>query len=132
MHLRKKVNECDDAEVNTLLKELELISGFRISEARNYTILDFFQQVLKPNGYEKNPIKISKADIDEYDPTDEFILRKKIGKVGDGIFYICSELASVRRYSIDDFTGTSVYVFLNKHIYGTKKKNPPIIHHKCK
>lgn len=88
-------------------------------------LLHFFQQCLFSNGASHKPIKISKDDLDEHDPQDEYLLRKKIGKIGDPLFRTFEQLASENRYNrygIEHFTGTAIYVFLNKMIVPVKSK----------
>ena len=61
-----------------------------------------------PNGASEKPVPISKEDLDEVDPVDAYVLRKKIGKLGNYFFSVCKEIAALHGKSAEDFAGSSL------------------------
>jgi hypothetical protein len=123
--LNFKVSSIDDPETITLIHELSNVTGVDNRNFANSQLLYFFQQCLFPNGASYKSVKISKDDLDEHDPHDEYLLRKKIGKIGDPLLQTFEQLASQNRhnrYGIEHFTGTAIYVFMNKMIVPVKSK----------
>ena len=117
----------DDPETLALVEELAIVTSVHPGPFANSQLLHFLQQCIFPNGGTEKPVKISKDDLDEHDPHDGFILRRRIGKIGDPLFQTFDQLAAQtrhNRYGIEHFGGTAIYVFLNKMIVPVKTKHP--------
>jgi len=130
--LNSKIGRIDDPETIILIDEMAIVTGVDPRPFADSQLLHFLQQCLFPNGGSQKPIKISRDDLDEHDPHDEFVIRRKIGKVGDPLFQTFEQLAMqnhFNRYGIEHFSGTAVYVFLNRMIVPVKSK-PKIRHFK--
>ena len=123
--LNSKIAYIDDPETTSLMEELSAVTGIDYQVRQNSMLLHFLQQCWFPNGALSKPVKISKYDLDEYDPHDEYLLRKKIGKLNDPLFRTFEQLVNQSRHcqcGIEHFTGTKIYVFLNQMLVPVKKK----------
>gem|GEM_PF-3544740 len=123
--LNSKIGSIDDPETIILVDELFTVTGVDPRPFFNSMLLHFFQQCLFPNGATSKPVKISKDDLDQHDPHDDYLLRKKVGKIGDPLFKTLEQLAMQNRhnrYGIEHFSGSAIYVFLNRMIVPVKTK----------
>jgi hypothetical protein len=75
------------------MEELQTVTGVSYRSFANSMLLHFLQQCLFPNGASSKPVKISKDDLDQWDAEDGFLLRKKVGKVGDELHKTFKQLA---------------------------------------
>jgi hypothetical protein len=112
--LHQKLREIDDPETKALIDELALIAGLNVESFADSMLLHFIQQAYYPNGGGEKPVPIEVKDLDSRDERDAFILRKKIGKLGDQLHQICGALATMKGKSVEQFGGTALYVFLGK------------------
>ena len=114
--VQRSVDSINDPETNKLLAELEEISGISRAEFHGRMLLHFLQTAMSPNGAAYKPTPISKQDLDSCDVMDSFILRRKVGKTGNDLHSVCASLAQMKGKHVDDYHGTSLYVFLGKMI----------------
>jgi len=119
--LEQKVGKIEDSEIKELFQELRRVTGVNPSHYEDFFVIQFLQQCLYPKGASEKVVKIEKAQIDQIDDFDSFILRKKVGKAGDNLYRLFRELLQNSPDSLDKYSGTAVYVFLNK-VLGQKSK----------
>jgi len=113
----QKLKDVDDAETLKLFEELQAITGVNPSDYADFTVYHFLQQCLHPHGSGK-PLKIERKRIEDADDHNSFVLRKKVGKVGNELHRIFRNLTP----SIDHDAGTAVYMLLNRTMIIPKKK----------
>jgi hypothetical protein len=124
--LHKKLREIQDPEAVDLLHEIATIARLDLEGYQTRMLLHFLQQAFYPNGASERPVPITKEDLDEADPAGSYVLRKKIGKIGDYLFSVCQGVAALQNKGVEDFSGTSLYVFLGKFLVARKSKKKPI------
>ena len=120
-----KVLEIRDSEIRTCLEELATVCRLDVSSFENMMLLHCFQNCIHPNGGLEKPVPIHKDDLDSHDPLNSFLLRKKTGKLENDLYQVCAELANIRGRSMDEFTNTALYIFLNKIMTKSKPKAKP-------
>jgi hypothetical protein len=123
--LHKSLEEIEDTECCQLIRELALIAGIDSHQWRSMMMLHFLQQSVYPNGAAEKPVPISKDDLDTVDPFDAFILRKKIKDLGNALHMSCAALPFVKTKGIENFHGSTLYVFLGKALIPKKTKIKP-------
>jgi len=123
--LHVRIDQIVDEETKRLIDELELISGISVEGWREKMLLHFIQQTYHPNGGAEKPVPISMDDLDSHDPSSEFVLRKKVGKVGDPLYQVCIALAAMRGKGIEAFHGNALYVFLGKVVVKKNTRDKP-------
>jgi len=112
--IQRSVDSIDDLETNQLIQELAQISGVQKTSFQGRMLLHFLQQAISPNGAGQKAVPITRKDLDACDVTDSFILRKKVGKTGNDLHSVCASLARLKDQHVDEYHGTSLYVFLSK------------------
>ena len=123
--LHKDLSDIQDPEAVVLLYEIKQVARLDLAQAQAQMLLHFLQQAFYPNGASEKSVPISKEDLDEVDPVDAYVLRKKIGKLGNYLFSVCKEIAALHGKSAEDFAGSSLYVFFGKFFVTKKKKKKP-------
>jgi len=118
--LEKKLVELGDDEIRQLIEELEKVTGVRRDLHSEFTVFQFFQQCLQPHGGISKPIRITKDCISEVDDLNQFILQKKVGKLGDLLYGLLKEIADNRNESLENHSGKAVFVFLNRMLIPSK------------
>ncbi len=120
--LETKISEIDNEEILKLFRELQMITGVSPKSFSDLWVFSFLQQCLHPHGGVKI-VKIEKNRIAALDDFNEFVLLKKIGKLGDESHRLLRELAAQRYENLDNYAGTAVYTFLNRAFMIQKKKD---------
>lgn len=126
--LRSKLGEIEDAETLSMVRELELIRRMPIAGRQSMMLLHYLRNCLDPAG--QGARRLDRVELDSHDHSDEFVLRKKIGKVGTPLFHTLKQLAEQTRhnlYSIEHYDKTAVYTFINKMLFPVKRRGKPPI-----
>jgi hypothetical protein len=113
-----KLRDIRDDETLKLFDELRQVTGIDPTQYADFTAFDFLQQCVYPNGGGLPPVRIRRECINMADDYSTFLLWKKVGKVGDSLHRLLRGLAP----SLDDHSGTSIYMLFNKTLIPTKKK----------
>jgi hypothetical protein len=113
-----KLRDISDDETRRLFQELRQVTGVDPAHYADFSAYQFLQQCVYPNGPAK-AVRISRKCISEVDDFDSFLLWKKVGKVGDGLHGLLRSLVS----TLDEHSGTAIYMFLNRSLIPTKKKD---------
>ena len=111
--------EIADAESRKLFNELHALTGVDPRGYAEVSVRQFLQQCVYPNGHGK-PVKLTRDHIARFDQFDDFILLKKVGKVGDGLHRLLRGLGPI----LENHSGTAVYMLLNQTLVFSKKKDP--------
>ncbi|MGE9269289.1 MAG: hypothetical protein ACQKBU_00695 [Verrucomicrobiales bacterium] len=106
-----------DEEVLLLFDELRRVTGVHYEDYTDFTVYQYLQQCVYPNGPEK-AVRIRRECINKVDDFDEFLLLKKAGKVGDNLHRLLRGLTP----NLDNFAGVSIYMLLNRSLIPTKKR----------
>ena len=120
-HMReidRKMSEIVDAESRRMFEELRLVTGIDPRHYADFSVLQFLQQCIYPNGHGK-AVKIKRGCIAMVDQFDDFLLLRKPGKVGDGLNRLLRGLA----VTLDNHSGTSIYMLLNQTLVPTRKRD---------
>lgn len=117
--IERKMSEIADAESRQLFNELHMLTGVDPQEYAEVSVQQFLQQCIYPNGHGM-PVKLTRDRIAGFDRFDDFILLKKVGKVGDGLHRLLRGLAA----TLETRSGTAVYMLLNQTLVFSKKKDP--------
>lgn len=129
--LHTKIEEIDSEDVLELLHELEMITGFHRREFARSSLFLYLTTCLLRNG--SKIVKITRTEIDSFDPSSSFLLRKKLKQLsGSPIFAICDEIVRdhnnvLLNESAEVYDNTCLYHFLNSKLpnpYQKKKKVP--------
>ena len=112
-----KLQDIADVETRRLFQELRQVTGVDPAQYADFSALQFLQQCVYPNGPSK-AVRISRKCINKVDDFDAFLLWKKVGKVGDGLHALLRGLTS----TLDEHSGTAIYMLLNRTLIPTKKK----------
>ena len=121
--LDKKLSDTDDRETLSLIRELHLVTGVHPAQYADSQIFHYLQQCLYPNG-SAEPVKITRDCINKVDDLGEFIIWKKVGKVGDGLNRLLRGFTDGQGDNLENHYGTAIYMFLNRMLVPTKKKVP--------
>ena len=107
--LETKVADIKDAELLGLIDELEEACPVGSCEFVNLPFLHFLTQCVYPQGPEKRvPITTKFA-------ASTPLLESRVGKLPEGLLRdLCAELALLAQSSLEVFSGSKVYVLLNK------------------
>ena len=129
--LQSKLCRIESEDILKLLQELHQITGFSLEECRDQSLFLYLSGCLY-NNPRRERSKIKREELDSLDPTDSFLLRRKLKNLcGTDVHRVCDEL--VRHHnnvflneSVELFDGTALYVFLNKKLpdYKKGKKRP--------
>ncbi|HEY4249291.1 MAG TPA: hypothetical protein VGM64_20885 [Lacunisphaera sp.] len=112
---QRTVDSIIDPQTISLIQELSQISKTPIAEYHGRMLLHFLQNTMFPHGAGNPSIPISKEDLDTHDPTDSFVLRKKVGQLENELYSVCVSLSGIAQGKhIDTFHGTKLYTFLPK------------------
>jgi hypothetical protein len=113
-YLHIKIEDVDEADISQLLRELESVTGECLATQGNSFLLHYLQDCVYRNGTaQTTPIK--KAALDEYDPLNDFFLRKKVKNLTDSAIYqLCSEGAQLSGEGVERHEGKCLYVFINR------------------
>ncbi|MCF7675887.1 MAG: hypothetical protein K9N23_15185 [Akkermansiaceae bacterium] len=114
----RKMSEIVDAESRQMFEELRLVTGVDPQQYADFRVLQFLQQCVHPNGPGK-AVKIERKCIARVDTFDNFILLRKVGRIGDGLHRLLRGLTA----TLVNHPGTSVYMLLNQTLAPTKKKD---------
>ncbi|MFA5265069.1 MAG: hypothetical protein WC378_14690 [Opitutaceae bacterium] len=122
------VSEIQSEQVRRLLWEMAALTGQDLTAFENRLLLHCLQACIHPNGAAEKPVPITSKDLDSLDGTDSFLLRRKVGKIDDeALFAVCCELAAMPpSTSIENFSGTSLHVFLMKRLITKRERPKPI------
>jgi hypothetical protein len=120
--LDKKLIEIDDGEILSLVRELHQVTGVDPRPFEDFAIFFFLQQCLYPNGGGMKPVKITRQCIERADLLNEFILWKKVGKLGIGLKRLLAGFTDTRSDHLENHFGTALYMFLNRMLVPTKRK----------
>ncbi len=112
--IHSRIGEIIDPDILQLLDELRTTTCACIPDYQELSVLDFLQICFHPGGGNSKPIKVTMEMIDGFDPADSFLLRKKIGKTEDGLHRLLADLAHLLKNSVESYSGTSVFMLLNK------------------
>lgn len=124
--IHKRLRDLEDRDGQSLLHELGCISGVSVAAHGDMMLIHFLQMCLYPNGGSEKQVPISKRALDEHDPIDSFILRKKIRLLtGSTLYQVCRELAEIQGSGIEMLEGQALYVFLNKSLKLDRKRKRP-------
>lgn len=121
--LSRKMNGVDDDETLMLFQELRLVTGVDPTGCAEILVSQYLLLCLHPFGGRSKAVKIEKTCMDSHDPFDRFILRKKVGRVGDGLHRMLRGFTDQRRETLENYFGVAVYMFLNRMLVPTKKKS---------
>ena len=113
-----KLRDIGDEETRQLFDELRQVTGIDPAHYADFSALQFLQQCVHPNGPGK-AMRISRKCINKADDFDTFLLWKKAGKVGDGLHRLLRGLTP----SLEDHSGTAIYMLINQTLIPTKKKD---------
>lgn len=113
----KKVGEIKDSETLKMFSELRQVTGVDPGHYADFTAYQFLQQCVYPNGPGKT-VRISRDCVAKFDRFGDFVLCRKAGSVGDSLHRLLSCLTE----SLDNHTGTSIYMLLNRTLIPTKKQ----------
>ncbi len=122
--LDKKLFEFEDSETLDLVRELQQVTAVDPAQYAELQIRHYLHQCLYPNGGSMKSVEISIQRINQVDNFDTFLLRKKVGPLGDGLKQLLRGYTDDRRDSLENYSGTAVYMFLNRMVVPAKKKNP--------
>jgi len=124
-YLQTKLGEINDAQILKLLSELETITRLETHACADWSLFNYLAQCIYPNGGPK-AVPVTKEELDEHDPLNAFLLRKKVRNLaGSEIYVLCQETTKHFQQGIERFEGKSLYLFIN-HFYSVlKKKKPP-------
>lgn len=107
--LETKVADIKDAELLSFVDELEEVSPVGSRNFLNSPLLHFLTQCVYPHGPEK------RVAITTQLAASTPLLESRIGKLPDGpLRDLCGELTLLAQSSLDVFSGSKVYVLLNK------------------
>ena len=107
--LDTKVADIKDAELLGLIDELEEACPVGSAEFLHSPLLLFLTQCVYPNGPEK------RAAITTKSVASAPLLESRVGKLPEGLLRdLCGELALLGQSGLDVFSGSKVYVLLNK------------------
>ncbi len=126
-YLRTKLRDITDAQILTLIREMEAITGISPQHDSGSWLFHYLSQCIYPNGDGKS-VPITKGDLDEIDPCDSFVLRKKVRNlIGTPIYELCQETCRHFGEGIESHEGQSLYLFINRFFsfLKRKKRNPP-------
>lgn len=112
--LERRLDHFSDGETLTLFRELQLVSRICPKSSLELGAYQFLDLCMHPSGGMTKQIRITKERIGRFDDFDSFLLLKTVGKVNDELHRLFSELAQNRGESIDNFGGTSIFMFLNR------------------
>ena len=120
--IHKRLRDLGDSDIQSLANELERISGVSVADHRDVMLIHYLKACLYPNGASERQVPITKRALDEHDPTDSFLLRKKVRSLtGSTLYQVCRELAEMRGSGIEMVETPSLYVFLNKFLKSNGK-----------
>jgi len=119
----KMMSDIGDDETRQLFDELRQVTGIDPAIYQNFRALQFLQQCMYPNG-SMIPVKITRDCINQVDDHDEFILRKKVGTVGDDLKRFLRGFVVGHGGSLENSSGHAIYMFLNRMLIPTKKVIP--------
>lgn len=119
----RKMSEILDEETLKIFDELRHVTGIDSRNYQDLRVLPFLHLCLYPTGT-GNPVKITKDCIDQVDNFDEFLLRKKVGSVGDSLARLLRGFVVERGESLEKYSGNAIYMFLNRMLVPTKRKRP--------
>jgi len=130
--LQSRINLIDSDEVHDLLAELQILTGQSVDQYLSSSLFSYLSSCLYHNPRQKR-FKINKDELDSVDPTDSFLLRRKLKTfLGTPIYELCDELVKSHNNvhlneSADRYEGSTLYVFLNQKLpdYGKPKKKSP-------
>lgn len=106
------VTEFNDPETCALLTEIETLRG--LARSPSWTLRQFLRQAFFDEGWTDRKRKFTRDDLNSLDPTQESILDRKIGKLGDNLYKFCAEIARSQRMGhIERHDGKKLYTFLN-------------------
>lgn len=107
--LETKVADIKDTELLCLVDELEEVCPVGSRNFLSSPLLHFLTQCVYPHGPEK------RVAIATQFAASTPLLESRIGKLPDGpLRDLCGELAQLGQSSLDVFSGSKVYVLLNK------------------
>lgn len=109
--LETKVADIKDAELLRLIDELEAVCPVGSPHFVDSPLLHFLTQCVYPHGSEK------RAAITTKFVASAPLLESRVGQLPDGpLRDLCGELALLRQSGLDAFSGSKVYVLLNKSL----------------
>ena len=131
-YLQTEISELLDTEIFVLLQELERVTGQSTDDYLTSSLFYYLSSCLYNNAHGKR-LKIDKDELDSIDPTDSFILRRKLRSFATSpIYQMCDELVKSHNdiylnESAEKYDGSTLYVFLNQKLpeTGKKKKKKP-------
>ncbi len=107
--LDTKVADIKDAELLGLIDELEEACPVGSAEFLHSPLLHFLTQCVYPNGPERR-VAITTKSV-----ASAPLLESRVGKLPEGLLRdLCGELALLGQSGLDVFSGSKVYVLLNK------------------
>lgn len=116
-YIHQYLRDITDCSIKQLVRELEIVSRVTAATSGDMMLIHFLNISLYPNGAAELQVPISKTDLDAHDPTDAFILRKKIRLLTETMLYqVCREIAEMRGSGVEMIESQSFYVFLNKFL----------------
>jgi hypothetical protein len=123
-YLFSKIGEIDDEDILRMIKELQTITNVTPEPLDKTSMFHFLSQCIYPNGSSPS-VPITKDDLDERDPLDAFLLRRKVRNLtSSSIYILCTETAQHFKEGIERHEGKSLYVFINHFFSVLKKKKP--------
>ncbi len=107
-----------DSIILKLLKEIELVAQFPLAPFLKGSMVVHYLMDYRA----RRPI--SKDSIDALWPLlEDFLLTKKIRKLHDTeIYWLCNEIAQMKRSGVEKIAGSTLYVFLDRYLKDEKKK----------
>jgi hypothetical protein len=123
-YLITPLKEIVDTHILTLIVELEQVTRLRRDIFLDGPLIHFLQQCVRPNGAATKQILITKDMLDSTSDFENlFLLRKQIKKLSETqIYWLCVELARLKKLSIENCMGTMLYVLINKCLKEEKRK----------
>jgi hypothetical protein len=112
-----KLGEVCDLETQKLILELARLRRIDAGGMSDISIREFLFLSLHHFG---KIVRFEKKEIDQHDLLDEFILAKKVGKVGVELQRLLAQLCY--NHGFESFLGSTVFTLLNRTLAPPQKK----------